>query len=361
MFFGLNEDQRLIEQSLNGFLNDALPLDRIREMAGERSGFDAELWSGLVDLGVPGLLTPEAYGGAGLGMLEAALTAEALGYAAAPAPFVAAGVMAPLAIAGGADEAQRQDWLPAMAAGDMRVAVAMGAAAGATGEADLNLAGDRLSGRATGLLDHGGATHALLFLADGRAALVAIDGDGVKAAATPSLDRTRPLAEIELNDAAAAVLPNAAAVAAKVLDAGRIALAADTLGAGQRMIEKAVAYSGERVQFGRPISGFQAVKHMCAEMAAMLEPCRSLVWYAAHAQDQDDATDARLTACLAKAHLAEVGREVARTATEVHGGMGFTDLMGLHFWLKRIGHDRHVLGGPERCRQEAAAVQGWLD
>ena len=113
----------------------------------------------------------------------------------------------------------------------------------------------------------------------------------------------------------------------RIIDAGRIMLAAAILGAGTAMIEQAVAYAGTRVQFGRPIGSFQAVKHMCAEMAAALEPCRSLVWYAAHAFDHapDEST---LMACHAKSHLSEVGRFVARTSTEVHGGMGFTDLAG---------------------------------
>ena len=97
---------------------------------------------------------------------------------------------------------------------------------------------------------------------------------------------------------------------------------------------------------------------MCAEMAAKNEPCRSLVWYAAHAFDAVPA-EAELVACHAKSHTGEVGRFVARTATEVHGGMGFTDLLGLHYWFKRIGFDRQVLGGPETVREEAAILQGW--
>jgi alkylation response protein AidB-like acyl-CoA dehydrogenase len=83
-----------------------------------------------------------------------------------------------------------------------------------------------------------------------------------------------------------------------------------------------------------------------------------MVWYAAHAQDGLP-DEARLTACHAKAHVADVAREVARMTTETHGGMGFTDLLGLHYWFKRISFNRQVLGGPERCREEAAELQGW--
>jgi alkylation response protein AidB-like acyl-CoA dehydrogenase len=130
------------------------------------------------------------------------------------------------------------------------------------------------------------------------------------------------------------------------------------------MLDRAVAFAKERVQFGRVIGSFQGVKYMLADMVTMLEPCRGLVWYAAYAQDAQDLPDAgpleaRLTACHAKAHLGDVARDVSRMATEAHGGMGFTDLLGLHFWFKRIAFNRQMLGGPERCREEAAILQGW--
>ena len=149
-------------------------------------------------------------------------------------------------------------------------------------------------------------------------------------------------------------------VCARVLDAGRIVLAADILGAAQTMLNKAVEYAKTRVQFGRVIGSFQAVKHLCAEMAAELEPCRSMVWYAAHAFDHLP-DESRLVACHTKAHLSEVGTFVARTSTEVHGGIGFTDELGLHLWFKRIGASRQLLGNPAQLREEAAALQGFVE
>ena len=138
-----------------------------------------------------------------------------------------------------------------------------------------------------------------------------------------------------------------------------MAIAADILGAAQTMLDRAVAYAKERRQFGRVIGSFQAVKHLCAEMAAALEPCRAFIWHAAHALDAAP-EEGPILACHVKAHLSEVGQRVARTATEVHGGMGFTDLLGLHYWFKRIGVNRQLLGGPERAREDAARLQGWL-
>jgi alkylation response protein AidB-like acyl-CoA dehydrogenase len=136
-----------------------------------------------------------------------------------------------------------------------------------------------------------------------------------------------------------------------------VLIAADSLGACDAMLEKAVAYAKERRQFGRVIGSYQAVKHMCAEMAAEIEPSRSLVWYAAYAFDAAP-QEASLTAAHAKALTSEIGRFVARTSTEVHGGMGITDLLGLHFWFKRVGLNRQLLGGPERVREIAARLQG---
>ena len=270
-------------------------------------------------------------------------------------------VMGPLALMRSGDNAQQASWLPRVAAGDVRLGLGFEALSGGTSAADLILNDGRLSGNIGGVVDGGATTHLLLYLADGRPVIVDAEADGISLNPANTIDGTRPLTTVTLTDTPVEILDAAndpIAVATSVLDAGRVMLAADTLGAGQRMLDNAVDYAADREQFDRPIASFQAVKHMCADVVTALEPCRALVWYAAYAQDAVPG-EARVAACHAKAHLSEVGRNVARTATEVHGGMGFTDLMGLHFWFKRIGFDRQVLGGPERCRHEAAVAQGW--
>ena len=362
MEFGLSDEQRMLEDSVRGFLGEKLSMERLRKIAEIGGGFDAALWEGLIEQGVVGLLVPERFGGSGLGLLDAAVVAESLGYYAAPAPFPASLVMAPLALVAAGSEAQQAEWLPGIASGEARMSVAFAGGAGQTGDASVQLEGDRISGRLIGALDGGAASHVLIFLPDGRAALVDAHETGVDVDVRRSLDRTRPISGWTVNNAKAIILGaanDARAVAGRVLDAGRVILAADTLGAAQSMFDKALAYSKERVQFNRVIGSFQGVKHTLADLVTSLEPCRAMVWYAAHAQDAAP-EEARIMALQAKAHLGEVGREVARLATEVHGGMGFTDLLGLHYWLKRIAFDRQMLGAPERCRQEAAAVQGWL-
>jgi alkylation response protein AidB-like acyl-CoA dehydrogenase len=226
----------------------------------------------------------------------------------------------------------------------------------------ISLQGSRLSGKAMFVLD--GVDADQLIVADSSGALHIIDADarGVTTGKLKTIDRTRAVAEVLLDDVEAEVLPGSVGNRGPLestIDAGRLILAADCLGASQNMLDQSVAYAKERRQFNRVIGSFQAVKHMCADMAAELEPCRALMWYSAHVYTAIP-DEARLMACHAKAHLAEVGQQIARTSTEVHGGMGFTDLLGLHYWFKRIGFDRQLLGAPELVREEAARIQGWV-
>jgi alkylation response protein AidB-like acyl-CoA dehydrogenase len=358
MEFALSEEQRLFDDSLRVFLADRLPMARLRMLAEAGHGYDEDLWQGLNELGLHGLLVPERFGGSGLGVLDAAVAAEALGHAATPVPFPGT-VMATLALMLCATEAQQDTYLPAIAAGEARFAVGFTRHAGQTGAAAAALVGDRLSGRIAAVMDAGAPTHLLVFLRDGTAAIA--EAGAATQTVHRSVDRTRPLTDIAFDHAPAERLDAAndrLAAARRVVDAGRIMLAADTLGAAQCMLDRAVAFAKERVQFGRVIGSFQGVKYPLADCVTMLEPCRAMVWYAAYAQDALP-DEARLTALHCKAHLGDVGRDVARMATETHGGMGFTDLLGLHYWFKRISFNRQVLGGPEHCREEAAELQGW--
>ena len=363
MEFGLSEEQRMLQESVSRYLKSACALPRVREAADGGDTKPADVWKGLAQLGVQGIVVPEDYGGVGLSMLEAALVAESLGAAAAPAPFVASSVMAPVALMHAGSDAQREVWLPRIASGEAVVGVGLTEQIGRRESDGIAVDDGRLTGRAMFVLD--GMDADALIVADNGGALHlvrAADAADIDRRALNTIDRTRSVAEVTFDSTPAEILPGSATDREPLLatiDAGRIMLAADTLGAAQTMLDQAVAYAKERRQFNRVIGSFQAVKHLCAEMAAALEPCRSLVWYAAHAV-RAVPEESRLMACHAKAHLAEVGRFVARTATEVHGGMGFTDLLGLHYWFKRIGFDRQLLGAPEIVREEAAITQGWI-
>jgi len=361
MDFGLDELQTQLNDSVRSFLADKSGLNEVRRIAANNTGFDHTLWRGLSELGVVGLLVPEEFGGSGLGIFEAAIVAQAMGYYAAPVPFASAGAMAVRALVLGANKALQQEVLPRIARGELKVGISLAQLSGQTGQQRVELKDGRLSGRVEGALECVSADAFLIYLADGRAALVEAGADGVSCEVRRSVDRTRPLATITLSGVTAKLLDaaeNPKRAARAVLNVGRVLLAADAVGAAQYMIHQALEYSMQRRQFGRIIGSFQGVKHALADAVTMLEPCEALVWHAAHAQDAIP-EEAELLTAHAKAHVGDVTREVARIATEVYGGMGFTDLLGLHYWSKRCSHDRQLLGAPERCREDAATLQGW--
>ncbi len=361
MEFALTQDQKMMQESVGRTLERVSPLERVRKSADAKEAYANDVFKALIELGVPGILVPQEFGGLGLTMLDAALAAEMLGRHVAPVPFVGASVMAPLAILSAGSEAQKRTWLPKIAAGEAVFGLAVSEqAAGAREKAEVIAKGGKLSGRALFVVDFAGADHFIVTDKFSGLHIVDAKAKGLAKTLLTTVDATRAVGELGFDNVEAATLSgNSAATLERVIDAGRIALAADTLGAAERMIEKAVAYSKERKQFGRVIGSFQAVKHMCAEMAAELEPARALVWYAAYAYDEFPEQSRRMAAH-AKAHLSEIGQQIARTATEVHGGMGFTDLLGLHYWFKRVGFNRQVLGSPERARHDAAVAQGWI-
>lgn len=359
MEFALSSDQRMLQDSVDRTLARVCPLERIRELPADKS-VAKDVWSALAELGIAGMLIPEAHGGSGMTLLDAALVSEMLGRHVAPAPFAATAVVAPLALLHAGSPAQQAEWLPKLASGKTMAGMAISEPiAGVRDGAGVAASNGRLNGKALFVMA-AVAPLCIVAVRHGGLHLVHTANHGVNHIPLETIDVTRPLGELQFDNADAEPLNSGDARAAitKLRDAAWTMIAADTLGAGQCMIEKAVEYAKERQQFGRVIGSFQAVKHLCAEMAAELEPCRALIWYAAHAFDAIP-SEASLTAAHAKAHTSEVGRFVARTATEVHGGIGFTDLLGLHYWFKRIGLNRHLLGGPERIRHLAAQMQGF--
>jgi len=358
MDFGLSEDQLLLEQTVRGFLADQVPIERVRALREKDCPNDRAIWGALAELGVAGILVPEAQGGSGLALLDAALVSQALGHAVTPIPFLASGVMAPIAL-GAVSGSAAEGWLAGIASGEQVFGVAATELFSVREDAGVCVKAGGLHGKAMLAID---ACRADLLL-------VPIDGDtfGVVKTGAPGLeitrlrtiDATRCTAEVLFEGVAPeAVFEGAGDAIARMLDAGRIALAADALGAAESMVEQAVAYAKQRKQFDRLIGSFQAVKHMCAEMIAEIEPARSLLWYSAHGFDAIP-DEAPLMACHALAHVSEIAREIASVSTQVQGGIGWTDEQNLHFWYKRIGNARHLLGGPEALRQRAAELQGF--
>ncbi len=361
MDFGLSDEQKLLQANLRRYLDERLPVARARK-AMEGAEPDPSVWRELAELGVAGILIPEEHGGSGLGVLDAAVAAEVLAWGAVPAPFLGSAVLAPVLLREAASREQQAAWLPRLATGEARLSVAAEEVLVRRGGRGVELRDGAIHGRALFAVDSAGAEGFLVALPGPAVALVPADAPGLRVEPRETHDRSRRFAELFFDAVRPGEVLAAGARAERALHrmllAGFAVLAADLLGASERALEMSVAYAGERQQFGRVIASFQAVKHLCAEMAAELEPARALVWHAAHAVDALP-DEAPLLAAHAKAHLGEVGRTLVRTATEVHGGIGFTDAYDLHLWFKRVEVDRALLGTPERVREWAAAWQGW--
>ena len=360
MYFGLSEEQSFFQDNVKKYLAEHATIDNITHIAiGDEKNLSAEIHQGLLNLGINGLLIPEEFGGLGLDLLFAAAVSEALGGGVGPTPFIAPYVMAPTAIRHAGSQSQQKNYLSKIAINEYRFGVGFSEFIGKRNNAGVTFSDKVLNGRSMFVLDANDATH--LLLADEKGQIFIVDAKSANIELVPltTVDKTRQYFEVICKNLEAELLENSSDSIDPInrtIDAGRIMLAADSLGASQTMIDKAVDYAKERKQFGRAIGSFQAVKHMCAEMTADLEPCYALVWHAAHCHDHSH-DEARLMACHAKAHVSEMSKGIAKKATEVHGGMGFTDLLGLHYWFKRIGLNRQILGSPELVREDAYRLQ----
>ena len=360
MYFGLSEEQSFFQDNVRKYLEEHATIDNIKHIAnGDEKNLSAEIHQGLLNLGINALLIPEEFGGLGLDLLFAAVISEALGGGVGPIPFIAPYVMAPTAIKHAGSKTQQENYLSKIATNEYRFGVGFTELIGKRNDAGITFSDHSLNGRAMFVLDANDATHLLLADEKGQIFVVDAKSSNIEIVKLTTVDKTRQYSEVICKNLEAELLENSSDSINPInqaIDAGRIMLAADSLGASQTMIDKAVDYAKERKQFGRAIGSFQAVKHMCAEMAADLEPCYALVWHAAYCHDHSPA-EARLMACHAKAHVSEMAKGIAKKATEVHGGMGFTDLLGLHYWFKRIGLNRQILGSPELVREEAYKTQ----
>ncbi len=294
--------------------------------------------------GGPGLMVPERCGGVGLSSVEAALVARAVGRQCSPLPYIGQFVASRALVLAGGQDAR----LAAIARGECRIAVALRSGAAAVD--------GRLRGSADFVLDAPGCD--ALLVRDGHGALHLVQRQaGVADEPLVTVDRSRRIANVHLESAAAQRLEIDAPGLHALAALERLLFAAETLGACESLLQRTLAYARERRQFGRPIGSFQAIKHLCADLAAELDLARSLVWQAAarHAEDGD-----ALLCAQAKAHMDDVARPLARGAVEVHGAMGFAAESGLHLWTKRIAVNRSLGGAPEQLRREIAALHGWV-
>lgn len=358
MDFGLSDDQNLFQKSLRGFLAERVPSERVRRIMESPSGHDGALMAQLGEQGVTGILVPEEFGGTGLGLLDAALAAEELGRAATPFSFHSAAVLAPLLLAAASKDARAGELLGRIAEGKALVSVVLGAPMPSGGKL-----GGKLSGTVMFVPDADSAEVFVVQCGPASAPefhLIARSAAGLGVEQLSNIDETRRVGEVLFDhvvadDSTRLPIANGAAVLERAVDAARVALSADALGASERSLQEAVQYALTREQFGRVIGSFQAVKHMCAEVFAEVEPVRSLLWYAAFAWDEKS-DDAAENVALLKSHATEVATEATTTCVQVYGGMGFTWECDMQLWFKRAGYDRQMFGTPTAMRERAAEL-----
>jgi alkylation response protein AidB-like acyl-CoA dehydrogenase len=352
MDFALTDDQRAIADAARDYLGEAANADVVRAAVEGATGFDAPLWQGLAEMGFAGLMVPEAQGGLGLGAMEMALVLEEMGRTLAPVPYFETAVLGVQAVLAAGSAGQQAALLPRLAAG---------ARASFTGTADRpTLAGGRLTGSA------GFATFAhvaeLIVVATADNSLIVLEADtpGVTIEPLPSLDRTRRFARLTFDcavgDEQILGAPGGARGAIdRVLTIGAGLLAAEQTGAMQYSLDATVDYARQRVQFGRAIGSFQAVKHMLADMMLLVEASRSAACYAAAAIDEDAGELAE--AChAARGYVSDAFRQVAGDAIQLHGGIGFTWEHHAHLYFKRARATASWLGSPDSHREALAAI-----
>ncbi|MFP6565021.1 MAG: acyl-CoA dehydrogenase family protein [Myxococcota bacterium] len=317
MHFDFDEDQRLLQQTVRDYLEGACPVERIRELWDTETGRSPLLWKELAGIGLPGLLVSEAHGGLGMNEIDWVLLQEEVGRAALAEPLVPCAVGAKL-IAESGNTALADAWLPKVAAGEAQLAVGHPASPFV---ADAHVA-DLL------LLSSGG---------EGDEAVHAVPAREVGLEAQPASDGSQRLFRVTWEPSEATLLARgdaARALLTSALDRGAFASAAQALGVADRLIELAVEYAGQRVQFGVPIGSFQAVKHMLADAKVKLEYARSHVYRAAYSVAE--ASDSRpLDVSMAKLAACEAAREASKTSLQVHGAIGYTYEQDVHVWMKR--------------------------
>jgi alkylation response protein AidB-like acyl-CoA dehydrogenase len=354
--FGFTEEHALLRGEARRFLTERLPIAELRRQVDAGARLDRGLWKEIAQLGWVGLVLPERFGGAGLGWLHLEVLMEEMGRRLVPGPFLGS-LLAGIAIERGADDAQRERWLPAIASGETIATLALVEPGGAF-EADAIAAsadpvdgGFVLRGRKTHVV---GAADAGLVVAafrepSGRVSLFAVElpAPGISVEDEVSIDPTRPTARVAFDGVRVGREARLGGDGAEALAAtstrGCVALAAEQVGGAESVLQITRQYAIDRKQFDRPIGFFQAVKHPIVDMMCGVELARSLACGAAAALDAGTAS-AGVHARMAKAMAGDVYAQAVRKGVQLHGGYGFTWDCDVHFYFRRAMWSRPMLG-----------------
>ncbi len=375
MDFGFSEEQEMLRQSARDFLGKECPMTYVRKMMEDDRGFTDEQWRKMAELGWTGLVLPEEHGGAGLTFVDLVVVLEEMGRVVLPGPFFSTVVVGGVALAEAGSAAQKQELLPKLAAGRLRVTLAQlepsarwdaeGIALEAKGgSGGYTLSGTKLfvpdahtadvlivAGRVPGSK---GADGVSLFLVDAKAA-------GVKTTLLKTMDQTRKLCEVVLENVrvpADGVLGEPGKgwkLLDRIVDRGKVGLCAEMCGGAQKVLEMSVEYAKVREQFGRPIGSFQAIQHKCANMLVEVESSKSATYYAAWAV-ANDVAEAPLAAAMAKAYVSDAYRHTAGEGIQIHGGIGFTWEHDMHIYFKRAKSSEVTFGDATWNRELVAQL-----
>jgi alkylation response protein AidB-like acyl-CoA dehydrogenase len=325
MDFDLSDDQLALRAGARELLDAQASSARLRAHTETGVGFDTALWSAMADQGWLGIEVAEAQGGVGLGAVEVAVLCEELGRHAAPAPFVST-VLAIDALRGAGEDA----WIDRLVSGDALACVAWDATAPVPYAPSADIA---------------------VVITDDGVYVMEIDD---RPRRQPAMDLTRELGWLAYDPARARRLGGVDA-RTRLLDRGAVFCAADMLGSASRALDLAVEHAKDRVQFGRPIGSFQAVKHRCADMLVDVEGMRSTVYWAAWCIGAGD-PEASVAASTAKTWCSDASKRVMSSALQVHGGIGFTWEHDLHFFMKRAQLDQLAFGDASAHRARLTAL-----
>ncbi|WP_067679420.1 acyl-CoA dehydrogenase family protein [Nocardia miyunensis] len=366
MYFAFDEDQEEFRSSLRRLLTERAPMSRVREIIAD-GAHDAGTWRLLAsNMGVPGLHVAEEFGGGGFSFLETVIVAQELGRALTPVPMVTTTGAIEAVLRLGTD-IQRRELLPRLVDGSAIGALALsGSDDTAIDSARVHASGDSATPRLTGRLDYVAFGHVADLLvvpalvpAGNAVALYVLDAraDGVTITARTSLDLTRPVATIELSGVEAQFLGADPDSIARVVNVVRTLLANEALGASEAVLEMAVNYAKQRIQFNRPIGSFQAIKHKCADMAIVIDSAQATVMYAAMCADEDNDEFPRV-AVMAKAQASECLTLCAAQNIQVHGGIGFTWEAEPHLYFRRAKAIEPILGNHAQHTELLAELVG---
>ena len=363
MNFAFSEEQEELRKVVKDFLNTKSDEAAVRELMDTEDGYDAAVWSQMAEqMGLQGLVIPEEYGGSGYSFVELIVILEEMGRRLICAPYFSTVVLAAQTLLQSGDDNAKKEYLPGIASGEIIGTLAYTEANGKWDESAVTMTatkdGDsyKLNGEKLYVLD-GHLANLIITAAvtDAGVSLFAVDGDaeGLTRTALSTMDQTRKQSRLEYSDVNATLIGTDGGgweILSRVLDLAAVALAAEQVGGGQEVLEMAVQYAKDRVQFGRPIGSFQAIKHKCADMLLEVESAKSAAYYAGWcAAELNDELPS--VASLAKAYCSEAYFHAAAENIQIHGGIGFTWEHPAHLYFKRAKSSELLFGDPTYHRE----------